>query len=150
MITLNDDIVIDRPVEQVFTFVSNLENAPKWQSDLVTSTLDTAGPIGVGSKFREVTKVLGRKVDALCEITEYDYPTKMAFKATSAAGMDYDGVYIAEPSGADTRLRFTGTVTLKGFLRLLEPLYTGEVKRGLVEEHKRLKAAVEAEEKKVD
>ena len=145
MITLKNDITINRPVEQVFSFVSNLENAPKWQSDVVTATRDTTGPLGVGSKFHEVTKVLGRKVEALCEITEYDYPKKMAFKASSKAGVDYDGVYIAEPTGSDTLLRFSGTVTLKGLWRLFEPLYTGEVKRGIVEEHKKLKAAVEAE-----
>ena len=31
MIKIEYSLVIDRPVEQVFDFMSNVENGPKWQ-----------------------------------------------------------------------------------------------------------------------
>jgi hypothetical protein len=39
--------LIDRPVEEVFRFVEDEANIPKWDSDLLKATKTSDGPIGV-------------------------------------------------------------------------------------------------------
>ncbi|HEY4684095.1 MAG TPA: SRPBCC family protein [Candidatus Acidoferrales bacterium] len=52
-------IHINRPVEQVFTFLADTKNLRTWQSDLVENEQLTEGPLRVGSRFREAECVKG-------------------------------------------------------------------------------------------
>ena len=42
-------IVINRPIEEVFGFLSNLENDIKWRSEWVETRNTSGGPLGVGA-----------------------------------------------------------------------------------------------------
>ena len=49
MVDASDSIVIDRPVEQVFAYVTNVVNDPTWHTDVVEARQASDGPIGVGT-----------------------------------------------------------------------------------------------------
>jgi uncharacterized protein YndB with AHSA1/START domain len=49
MATLEISTVINRPLEEVFAFLSNPENGPKWSSGSSDVTMTSAGPLGVGA-----------------------------------------------------------------------------------------------------
>jgi uncharacterized protein YndB with AHSA1/START domain len=51
--------VINRPVEQVFAFVSDLENDPPW-SGAAEMRRTSPGPVGIGTAFRQRDRFLGR------------------------------------------------------------------------------------------
>jgi uncharacterized membrane protein len=147
MITFKDRITIDRPIEQVFAFVANLENIPKYQSEVVKSEVITEGPIRLGSKFTEVVNILGRKVNAVCEVTEYEHLKELGFKSTSSPTIEYGGhfVFNSAQDGAGTQITFTGTASLKGLWRLVEPLFAGELRKGITDELMKLKNILEAQ-----
>ncbi len=65
-------IDIHRPPRDVFAVVGNLENDPKWQAAVVATTKRTAGPIGEGTCFRHVMKVMGRRSELDIEIVHYE------------------------------------------------------------------------------
>ena len=56
MIKLTNEIVIDRPREEVFAFVSTFENVPKWNHYILEVTKTSDGPVGVGSTFHQVRR----------------------------------------------------------------------------------------------
>ena len=103
MITLQNHLEINRPVVDVFDFIVNVENAPKWQPAVIETRRLTAGPLRVGSQFREVAKMMGRRVETVCEIMEFEPDKRIGFAATSSDPFTYQTTYALEPSGSGTR-----------------------------------------------
>ena len=64
MATLELSIVINRPVDEVFAFVSNPENYPKWVASSSEVKITSAEPIGVGTTYRSVITVMGRRIES--------------------------------------------------------------------------------------
>ncbi len=48
MLKIESTTLIDRPVEEVFAVLSNVENNPKWSSAFLEVNKTSEGPIGVG------------------------------------------------------------------------------------------------------
>ena len=127
----------------MFDFVVNVENAPKWQPAVLETTRVTPGPLRVGSQFREVAKMMGRRVTTVCEITELVPLERFAFSATSSGPFSYATTYAFEAKGESTRISIDGRFTLKGLWRFIEPLVKGEVTRESAAELLAMKAAIE-------
>jgi uncharacterized membrane protein len=144
MIHTSGSVEIRQPSDRVFAFVSTVENAPKWQSELTESRLLTEGPLRVGSKFKEVVKLLGRPIELICETTELEPGRKLAFKSDNDRTMQFDVTFLVEPQGGSaSRVTITSNTRVGGLLRLLEPFFAGEVKSASKKELERLKAALE-------
>jgi len=114
MISLQNQIEIDRPVTDVFQFVAHVENAPKWQPAVIETSRITEGPMRVGTQYREVAKMMGRRVTTVCEITELVPDRRIAWKATSSGPFSYQTTYTFTPAGSRTRLDIVGTFSLRG------------------------------------
>jgi uncharacterized membrane protein len=145
MINFYSSVTIGRHVGEVFAFVADRTNIPKWQSDIVQSQPVSEGPIGLGTRFDEVVRIMGRNIKTTCEITEYEQDQLMAFNSNSAAGINYSGRFTLEPVEAGTRVNLSGTVTLSGLWRLAEPFFALEVKSAVEQELRNLKSLLEAE-----
>ena len=74
-------IHIDRPAEEVFAFVADAENNPRWRSYVVETAWLDDGPMRVGRQGRQVSKVLGRPMPVVAEIAEWDPPRHVAWRA---------------------------------------------------------------------
>jgi len=59
---IEGEIVIERPVEQVFDFVVDERNEPRYDSRLLRAEQTSTGPIGRGTRFRAETTMMGRTV----------------------------------------------------------------------------------------
>jgi hypothetical protein len=65
-------IVINRPIEEVFAVLANLENDVKWRREWVDARKTSGGPIGVGSTFRLVGQFLRWRSETEYEVIEYE------------------------------------------------------------------------------
>lgn len=143
MIQINDTITIRHPLEQVFSFVADMENLPQWQSEVVTSAVLTPGPARVGTQFTEVVKVGRKHLQTVCEITDLVPNRRIGFAAASPA-IGYQGLFsLDENGGHDTDVKLAATVELKGWYRFLAPLFAGEVRKGARQELETLKRILE-------
>ena len=70
--------VVERPIDEVFDFVGNLENSPEWGRAKKT-VKDPESPDGLGALFQEETKFFGEKVSHESEVGCWDPPTEMAY-----------------------------------------------------------------------
>ena len=144
MIRVSDSIVIMRQPSQVFAFLADLNNIPKWQTEVVKSTVATPGPTRVGTRFTEDVKLGPMRATAKCEVTELVTDKTMAFKATSSS-MNYEGRVLVEPSGQGTKLTLEGTAQPKGLWRLLQPMMAGEMKNSVKKELAAIKQILETQ-----
>ncbi|RJP54671.1 MAG: hypothetical protein C4557_02580 [Anaerolineaceae bacterium] len=54
MINLDFSALIDRPIKDVFAFVTNPNNMSKWNSAVVSLEQVTPGAMNVGTKFKSI------------------------------------------------------------------------------------------------
>src|SRR5438105_9310900 len=122
MIKVEKSIVIDRRQQDVFEYVSDHTNAPRWQRGLLEVRRATEGPIGIGTRHTLVRMFMGRRMEASNEFTQYEPNRLVSFKVTSGS-VAAQGWYVVETAGSD-RDRLTSRIEMRpsGLIRLAQPL----------------------------
>lgn len=127
MFIAHNIVTINCPVGEVFAYVANPSNIPRWRTNTV-EVLDVRLPIGVGSTYTLIEQAMGRRLagQRVCEfepnrliVIETTSGTlrpvqRFTFEATSTGGTVYDA-----------RL----DVTTSGIMRLLEPFMRGTIQK---------------------
>ena len=120
---IEGEIVINRPVDEVFDVVSDERNEPRYNPRLLWVEKVSSGPIGRGTRFRAVTKTMGRPVEMTIEFTEYERPRRLG-SSTHLPTMEILGTLTFDPVPEGTRMRWSWELQPQGVLRLLTPLIT--------------------------
>jgi uncharacterized membrane protein len=128
MINVEKSIIIQRPVEEVFNYVSNLTHSAEWQNGLTEVRQITEQPLGVGTRYALVRTFMGRKMEANNEITEFTLGVKVAFKTISGP-IPLEASYQFEPAEMGTKLTSKIEMQPKGFVSLAEPLISASLQR---------------------
>jgi uncharacterized membrane protein len=110
---ITSSIEINRPQAEVFAYLDELDKHSEWQRDLISSRLETEGPIGVGTRATDTRKVPGGPRDMTYEITEYDPPRKSSWRVLNGP-VRAVGSVIVEPVGDGSRSRVTVDFDLEG------------------------------------
>jgi uncharacterized protein YndB with AHSA1/START domain len=131
MIRVEESIVIHRPIEEVFAFVADQANAPRWQSGLLEVRRTTGEPLGVGTKHTAVRRFMGRRLEATNEYIVYEPNKEITFKGT-AGSSDFQHSYLTETVAGETKLTSRMVMQSKGLFGLAEPLIASNLKREFV------------------
>lgn len=122
-VLVTGELIIQRAIADVFDCVADERNEPEYNPRLRRVTLLTGEPIGVGTRFRAETRMIGRTIPMLIELTEYDRPRRLA-STTRMATMDIRGELTFEQIPEGTRMRWSWELAPHSMLRLLTPLVT--------------------------
>ncbi|HSR24533.1 MAG TPA: SRPBCC family protein [Candidatus Eisenbacteria bacterium] len=118
---IEGEIVIDRPVEEVFDFVADERNEPQYNPGMTRAEKITPGPIGEGTRFAAEMVGMGRVAEMTIEFTGYERPRRLT-SATHMSAMDVYGGLLFEPVPGGTRMRWRWELRPRGLLKLLGPL----------------------------
>jgi hypothetical protein len=113
--------VIKRPVEEVFDFVVDEPNEPRYNPHMRRAEQISDGPIGVGTRFRAEIASMGRTLEMAIEFTGYERPRRLA-SSTHMSSMDTRGALTFEPVPEGTRMRWSWDVEPRGMFRAMGPL----------------------------
>jgi len=118
-------VTIDRPVEAVWEFMTNLSNAPRKDKDVLEARQISPGPFGVGS-----TAILRypRQTYSL-RVIEYEPSRRFTFEFTSGLLKGTKSSFNFEATDGRTRLTRTDDVRSAGFYRLVGPFVVRRVKK---------------------
>jgi uncharacterized membrane protein len=130
MIKVDESVVIQRPVEEVFAFLTDHRNDIRWQDGLLEVRLTPDGPVGVGTHVAEVRKFLGRRIESTGVITEF-VPNVKSARKTVAGPMDVSGYMAFEPVGEGTKVTQHMEMHTRGFMALADALVGGSLRRAL-------------------
>jgi uncharacterized membrane protein len=127
MIKVEDSIVINRPVEEVFAYIATdfFETAPVWFPSL--SEVKSAGPVSVGA----TAEGHGRPYTWKLKILEYEPNRKFAWTAIAKV-IQNTHTLTFESVTEGTRVTCASTGQPVGLWQLAEALMTGSVERGNV------------------
>ena len=144
MINVEVSAVIHRPIEDVFAFVGNFENHPKWEMNFQKVKLLTATPTGVGTTYQCELKLPGQSASSKFEITEYEINRKIAFVGEAAGPAKPKGSFLFESVAGGTKLTLVPRPGFQGFFKLLEPMMAGYIRKQNQEHLSNLKRLLEA------
>jgi carbon monoxide dehydrogenase subunit G len=143
MITFQTSVRVERPIEEVFAFVSDPFQFPRWNS-AVQTVERTSGETGrVGSMYsmqREISS--GRVVNGL-EVVSREQSTEFGIRTTSGP-TPFSYRYRFIPEGANTLVQLDASVELPAVMAVLGPVAARAVRRGVDANFAALKRALEA------
>lgn len=102
MPVVEESVFIAQPPEVVFDYLSRAENLPVWDSSIIEAEQIGSDPVGVGTRMRGTSKILGRRFDWVTEIVEYDRPQRASLKAVEGR-MTFSLTTVCEGEAGGTR-----------------------------------------------
>jgi uncharacterized protein YndB with AHSA1/START domain len=134
-------IHLNKPVEQVFAFLTNTSNLSTWQSNLIKSEQLTEGPLRAGSRFREVRRINNKEEEIEAEITTLEPNKRLETKTVTKPQAMVS--YVLDPEPGGTRLRYKFVLITSGPMRLMEPIMASAIKKGSEQDFETLKRLLE-------
>jgi uncharacterized membrane protein len=144
MLKIDYSVVIDRPLAEVFAYVTEIENMPVWSSEVEKAWKTSEGPMGKGTTFSSVAKVLGRQIENTIEVTEYEPNSKWSLKPTSGP-VSGEIEFHFEPAPSGTKFSVALDADAGGFFKLGEPLVNRMLQRQYETNGATLKDLLEAQ-----
>jgi hypothetical protein len=120
---IEGEIIIERSIEEVFDFVADERNEPRYNPNMRLSEKISEGPIGVGTRFRAEMNMKGRRrpVEMTVEFTAYERPRRLA-STTHLSTMEIGGGLTFDPVADGTRMHWQWELRPRGLFKLLSPL----------------------------
>ena len=138
MLEFENIIRIDRPVDEVFAFLSDFENIPKWNYYVLGVRQLSESPIGVGTTYHQV-----RKTDEQdFRIIEFEPNHSVAVKTLPHSSPSFERKFTLYQEGDTTRLRDEWKLDT-GRPAVLERVARGSVKSAVAENLAKLKELLE-------
>ena len=106
------EIVIDRPIDEVFAFLADAENDPQWRPAVLD--IRRVSGEGAGAVYEQGLKgPAGRRVAGDVEVTDFRPSELIAFRAIKGP-VRPTGRYELSSEGSGTRVRFSLEAELAG------------------------------------
>ncbi|MEV4623556.1 SRPBCC family protein [Asanoa sp. NPDC049573] len=134
-------VTINRPPAEVFAFLAELENLPRWNYALSETRKITTGPVGVGARYLQTRTLPARSEEAL-EVTAYEPDRLLAIRGPLGP-FESEVSYVLTPAGGGTSLANTMDLRPTGAARLIAPLAGSRVKSAVATNLAALKQLLE-------
>jgi hypothetical protein len=143
MISIDLNTHIYRPLNQVFTFVATPENDFQWQYGTLASTQISKGETQVGTLFRAVGHLMGRRIETTYEVTAFEPNKRYGFKSISGP-VDLYTLYTFEMTESGTKINLSMGANPRDLFRLNDANVIKQFKKQYKENLAMLKSVLEA------
>jgi uncharacterized protein YndB with AHSA1/START domain len=134
-------ITINRPPADVFAYLSDLENLPRWNYAINQTRRTSGGPVGVGSRYRQ-TRTLPTRSEETLEVTEFEPDRTLSIRGPLGP-FHTEVTYLLAPTENGTALTNTMYLRPSGPLRLVAPLAASSIKSAVAANLDTLKQILE-------
>ena len=141
MTTVSASTTIHRPVNEVFDYVTDVENHTTWQAGILDATVTPSGPIGVGSTYHYTTEVMGRRMETHLEVTAYEKNKQWSVKTTGVP-QSVEMVYIFEAVDNNTKLTISSELT-GGYPAAAEAMVKQQTQKNFEDQCNKIKQMME-------
>jgi uncharacterized protein YndB with AHSA1/START domain len=129
MIKFSVGTEIERPVGEVFAYITDPTKLATWQTNTVSVVVEGDGPLGLGTRLREVHRAPGGKqLASLVEVSEYEPDNRFALRMLEGA-LPIHARITFEPTDHGTRVTLAAHGKATGPMRLAQPLLSLSLKR---------------------
>ena len=121
MITFESCLLVDKPAEDLFAFVSDGQNMSKWNVAVREVKQTSPGDVKVGTKYRMVRRLGRRRAVNTFQVTEYD-PNKKFCMKTISGPQSCVYCFNFKSFGIRTRLCVAAVVETRGLANVFAPV----------------------------
>ncbi len=111
----------------VFAYLSDFTNTNEWDPGTVHTEL-VSGDGGLGTKYHNTSKFMGRETELTYEVVEHRPDTLFALRGENKSVVANDSMEIAA-QGAGSRVTYTADFEFKGLGKLIAPLLAPGLKK---------------------
>jgi uncharacterized protein YndB with AHSA1/START domain len=135
-------VTIARSPADVFAYLAQFENVPRWNEAIDKTWKTSPGSVGVGSRFVQTRSQPSRGEDTF-EVTEYEPDRKLSIDGTFGP---FTGrfFYQLEPTGSSTKLTNDVDLEPSGLLRFAAPIAAPRIKSAVAKNLSQLKQILES------
>jgi uncharacterized protein YndB with AHSA1/START domain len=123
-------VQIERPIADVFDYISDPTNFPRWNSAVQSVRETSPGADGVGATYWMERDLPGGRAENDLEVVEINPPSLFVIRTTSGPTPFLYRYVLADEDGT-TLLQLAAEVELGGLAGALGPLASRAVKRGV-------------------
>lgn len=120
MVSVERTVTVSTPVDKVWAYLSDFTTTEDWDPPTVR-TERTSGDGGVGTTYKNVSKVLGKEREVDYLVTAFDVERRFQL-AGKAAGLELLDTITFAPSGEGTSVTYYSTFTPLGVAKIATPL----------------------------
>jgi len=142
---VEESVEINKPVEEVFSYVANPENLPEWSGIVQEVRKEAQGPPKEGDRFTSVAKFLGRRFETPFEVVSYEPPRRSSHRSTGGPFPQEWTRTFEQTAGGGTRLTQVTEGEPGGFFRLVGPVLEMAGRRQFKTDLENLKDLLEAQ-----
>jgi uncharacterized membrane protein len=128
VVEFQHSVVVNKPVNEVFAYMADFRNNPKWSPDIAEVTKVSLQPPGKGTTWRQVVVARNRRMPYDLTVDQFEGNRMYHFKGTGGA-IDYEVTCRFEPAQAGTKVSIAVSGQVKGFAKL----FRGAVERSFRE-----------------
>lgn len=131
MIKVEKEIFVPASIDQLFAFIANFENDPKWISSTILAKPACSDPVGLGTVGKGVSNVLGRCYEVSFTYDSYDPPHHVSRQMITDPLVMEISTELKE-TDMGTLVSHTQELKLKGFRKLLEPFIKNKLRKQML------------------
>jgi uncharacterized protein YndB with AHSA1/START domain len=113
-------MTVQKPLDQVWAYLTDFTNTEEWDPPTV-STTRISGDGGVGTVYRNVSKILGREVEIEYTVVDLEPRSVLRLRGTTSSMEMLDTIRFAESPDGVT-VTYTAEFDPQGAAKLVEPL----------------------------
>ena len=117
---------VNRPLAEVFAYMSNPANLSEWNSVIEEAT-PSETPMKVGTRIQTKSRFLGRKIEATFEVSEFEPNKRVVTKTEKPFALTQTNAFAAEGGGTKVVTTLEGEPA--GFFKIGEPILARIAKR---------------------
>jgi carbon monoxide dehydrogenase subunit G len=135
---------VARAPAEVFAFLGDVRNEPKWHTDVLEATLVAGSPSEVGAVYQiKVKKEMGMPDSGKVTLTSYSPPSTIVYKVDMGKFQPTTTFTVA-PEGSGARVSRKVEMETRGMMKLMAPMMGGMFRKRNVMFVGNLKRALEA------
>ena len=122
MARYRDTIASPRSAEDVFDYMAMFSNVSQWDPTAAEAHPIDGNAPGQGARFHVLVHWLGRDIPLEYTTTVYERPKRLVLRAENATTISEDTITV-EPTGAGCEMTYEARLTIKGAIRIIDPLF---------------------------
>jgi uncharacterized membrane protein len=136
-------VIIHRPIEDVYDFMSQPKNRLVYDPDLIDVRHSPDGPLKIGSEIVETRGMMGMKNDMVTIVAALEPNRLISYRAREGDPVSAFGHYQFESVPEGTQLTLNFTLAPKGFMKIAVPLWSGWLKKNIAKGLQNIKKVLE-------
>ena len=127
-VEINRTLKIARPAEEVFAYLQDFTTTEEWDPGTVRTTR-VSGDGGVGTRYHNISRFLGRETELTYVVEEVDAPRRLRLRGENGTVVAHDTMILTPTPGGGSELSYRAEFAFQGAARLVALLLTPALQR---------------------